>query len=209
MNQIELSLSYADFPISRKTPQIAEVLLCASLERILKGLSCEFFVRRRTLRIDRESGRLVMIPAHSKMYVRLNPLNNLVRIWSVVYKVADAPQCIVVALGERFERCQISMNVRDDDDLHRASIPGMLDDHIPCITFGISGSRLLSRRLPDENFVRGHHPPTRISIRRDGAAVWANPFALGIQSIRTLNLAYQISGLLSDADILATKNSQP
>ena len=74
---------------------------------------------RGALGIYRKSDCIVMITAHGDGRDSFHPLDDLMRFWPVVHQIADTPELVKFPLGQGFERCQIRVNIGNDDNFHK------------------------------------------------------------------------------------------
>lgn len=150
MNQIKPRLPNRNLSIDREILEVVQVLPVASFEGVLKGLVGKLLIWRRALGVDREPGCMVMVPANDNGRIGPHPLDYFMRIWSVIDKIADTPQLIVLAFRERLKRCDVCMDVGNDDDLHRNSVSGATKSSRQfTVDSGSVGVGWMSRRLPD------------------------------------------------------------
>jgi hypothetical protein len=102
------------------------------------------------LRVHRESGRVVVIPAHGDSRLVLHPLDNFVRIRTVINQIANAPKFIEIALWQCIKGRKVAVDIRDDDDLQRPSFPCPEDNCAPAISDSELSGCFWEQVNPDE-----------------------------------------------------------
>ncbi len=60
---------------------------------------------------------MVVIAADRDLGLLSHPLDNLMRIRTVVDEIADAPEFVEIALWQCIQGREVAMNIGDDDDL--------------------------------------------------------------------------------------------
>jgi hypothetical protein len=90
---------------------------------------------------------------------------------------------VVILFGQRLDGGQISVNIRNDHDLHKAPTLCAQDnpEGLVCVNSEFGRGSLTGRRRPDEYLVRSHH----LSIEQQGwnQRFWRTPSPLHLANI--------------------------
>jgi hypothetical protein len=105
---------------------------------------------------------MIVISANYNRCLLSDPLDNFVRTWPVVDKIADAPQLVKIALRQCIQSREVAMNIGDDDDLQRPSVRAQKTSVHAAISNSESRGASAGTGKPRRDLARGHHLPIRV-----------------------------------------------
>jgi hypothetical protein len=119
VNQIETGCIHLELVVAGERSEERDVVFRAYFLGETERLSRKSFEGRGALGIYRKSDCIVMITAHGDCRDSFHPLDGFMWSWPIVHQIADTPELVKFPLGQGFERCQIRVNIGNDDNFHK------------------------------------------------------------------------------------------
>jgi hypothetical protein len=103
MDQIELLRPDHDFFLSGEVSQKRKIIFRADPLRVTYGFGRKVLVQKGALWINAEPYRVIVVSTNRGRGMVPDPLNHLMRSWTIVDKIAQTPELVIVVLRESFE----------------------------------------------------------------------------------------------------------